>query len=193
MEKNTVFIYNRHATTTNHWQQQRNSFNTSVCVHFFLCVSDYQLISKADNTNNNLRISGFLCITSSNCLCGMQDMKNTEEKSTLSDLYQTVRTRFSNTLFPLLLFQMGIFASDLRVSVYKPCFFSLVKAVFVFAEKIQSPPCRQVFIFFIFLFFIYYRPEEKLISFLFQEIHLGEKLELVFLIYFRHNLRFETH
>lgn len=118
-----------------------------MCVHFFLCVSDYQLISKADNINNNLRISGFLCIMSSNCLCGMQDMKNMEEKSTLPDLYQTVRTPFSNTLFPLLLFQMGIFASDLRVSVYKPRFFSLGKAAFVFAEKIQSPPCRQVFIF----------------------------------------------
>lgn len=33
---------------------------------------------------------------SSNCLCGMQDMKNVEEKSTLSHLYQTGRTHFSH-------------------------------------------------------------------------------------------------
>lgn len=36
---------------------------------------------------------------SSNCLCGMQDKKNVEEKSTLSHLYQTGRTHFSHSYY----------------------------------------------------------------------------------------------
>lgn len=46
--------------------------------------------------------------------------------------------------FSYSLFQMGIFASHFRVSDENPSFSSLVKAVFVFAEKIQSPPSGQV-------------------------------------------------
>lgn len=43
---------------------------------------------EADHINKNRSISGFYANKSSNRLCGMQDVKNLEEKSTLSAFYQ---------------------------------------------------------------------------------------------------------
>lgn len=100
-------------------QQSSSSSNTSVCLHVLVAPQTFSS-RKAQNRTTTLRISGFLGVLSSGGLCGMQDMKNVEERSTLSDLHHC-----RDTLFPLSLFQTGILASDYRVPDYKPRFFFL--------------------------------------------------------------------